>query len=139
MTTTHLPSTVSLQAFRDALATVASPVAVVTAMDGPCPHGTTVSAFASLSLTPPMVLVSLDNRSLGQVTGADGEEARQATSRRSLAVWGHVDRRAVQGRFHQAETADPWINLPLPPLRGRSYGRGCGRSPARRTEGARPP
>ncbi|MFC9425720.1 flavin reductase family protein [Streptomyces sp. NPDC056987] len=63
MTTTHLPSTVTLQAFRDAMATVASPVAVVTAMDGPRPHGTTVSAFASLSLTPPMVLVSLDNRS----------------------------------------------------------------------------
>ncbi|MEV7872678.1 flavin reductase family protein [Streptomyces sp. NPDC088124] len=64
MTTTHLSSTVTLQAFRDAMATVASPVAVVTAMDeGPRPHGTTVSAFASLSLTPPMVLVSLDNRS----------------------------------------------------------------------------
>lgn len=64
MTTTHLPGTVTLQAFRDAMATVASPVAVVTAMDdGPRPHGTTVSAFASLSLTPPMVLVSLDNRS----------------------------------------------------------------------------
>ncbi|MEU1276208.1 flavin reductase family protein [Streptomyces sp. NPDC005799] len=51
------------QAFRDAMATIASPVAVVTAMDGPRPHGTTVSAFASLSLTPPMVLVSLDNGS----------------------------------------------------------------------------
>ncbi|MFD5162159.1 flavin reductase family protein [Streptomyces hawaiiensis] len=63
MTTTHLPGTVSPQAFRDAMATVASPVAVVTAMDGPRPHGTTVSAFASLSLTPPMMLVSLDNRS----------------------------------------------------------------------------
>ncbi|MFF7544482.1 LLM class flavin-dependent oxidoreductase [Streptomyces canus] len=63
MTTTPLPSTVSLQTFRDAMATVASPVAVVTAMDGPCPHGTTVSAFASLSLAPPMVLVSLNNRS----------------------------------------------------------------------------
>ncbi|MEU1520297.1 flavin reductase family protein [Streptomyces sp. NPDC005811] len=63
MTTTHLPGTATLQVFRDAMATVASPVAVVTAMDGPRPHGTTVSAFASLSLTPPMVLVSLDNRS----------------------------------------------------------------------------
>ncbi|MEU6225504.1 flavin reductase family protein [Streptomyces sp. NPDC047042] len=49
--------------FRDAMAAVASPVAVVTAMDGERPHGTTVSAFASLSLTPPMILVSLDNRS----------------------------------------------------------------------------
>lgn len=49
--------------FRDAMAAVASPVAVVTAMDDGHPHGTTVSAFTSLSLTPPMVLVSLDNRS----------------------------------------------------------------------------
>jgi flavin reductase (DIM6/NTAB) family NADH-FMN oxidoreductase RutF len=54
---------VSAQAFRNAMATIASPVSVVTAMDGQRPHGTTVSAFASLSLTPPMVLVSLDNHS----------------------------------------------------------------------------
>ncbi|WP_461069861.1 flavin reductase [Streptomyces pseudoechinosporeus] len=32
-------------------------------MDGRRPHGTTVSAFASLSMTPPMVLVSLGERS----------------------------------------------------------------------------
>ncbi|MEI7033594.1 flavin reductase family protein [Streptomyces pratensis] len=51
------------QAFRDVMAAVASPVAVVTALDGSRPHGTTVSAFASLSLAPPMVLVSLDERS----------------------------------------------------------------------------
>lgn len=51
------------QAFRDVMAAVASPVAVVTAMDGSRPYGTTVSAFTSLSLTPPMVLVSLDERS----------------------------------------------------------------------------
>ncbi|MET8168792.1 hypothetical protein ABZT34_31835 [Streptomyces sp. NPDC005329] len=31
--------------------------------DDPRPHGTTVSAFASLSPTPPMAPVSLDNRS----------------------------------------------------------------------------
>ncbi|MFE7835097.1 flavin reductase family protein [Streptomyces sp. NPDC057474] len=49
--------------FRDAMATVCAPVSVVTAMDGERPHGTTVSAFASLSMTPPMVLVSLDNGS----------------------------------------------------------------------------
>lgn len=51
------------QAFREVMAAAASPVAVVTALDGSRPHGTTVSAFASLSLTPPMVLVSLDERS----------------------------------------------------------------------------
>lgn len=44
--------------FRDAMAAVCTPVAVVTAMDGDRPHGTTVSAFASLSMSPPSVLVS---------------------------------------------------------------------------------
>ncbi|WP_328883268.1 flavin reductase family protein [Streptomyces sp. NBC_00299] len=63
MPTPQPPGTITPQAFRDAMATVATPVAVVTAMDGPRPHGTTVSAFGSLSLTPPMVLVCLYNRS----------------------------------------------------------------------------
>jgi len=49
--------------FRDAMATVCTPVAVVTAMDGERPHGTTVSAFASLSMSPPSLLVSLDQGS----------------------------------------------------------------------------
>lgn len=51
------------EAFVNAMATVCTPVAVVTAMDGARPHGTTVSAFASLSLDPPMVLASLAVRS----------------------------------------------------------------------------
>jgi len=46
-------------AFRDVMASVATPVSVVTAFDGLRPHGTTVSAFASLSFDPVMVLVSL--------------------------------------------------------------------------------
>ncbi|HTR94598.1 MAG TPA: flavin reductase family protein [Trebonia sp.] len=46
--------------FRAVMATVCTPVSVVTAMAGDRPHGSTVSAFASLSLCPPMVLVSLD-------------------------------------------------------------------------------
>lgn len=50
--------------FRDVMAGVATPVSVITALsaDG-LPHGTTVSAFASLSMSPPMVLVSLDRGS----------------------------------------------------------------------------
>lgn len=51
------------QEFRDVMARVCCPVSVVTTFDGHRPHGTTVSAFASLSLTPPMVLVSLDRDS----------------------------------------------------------------------------
>ncbi|EME66775.1 MULTISPECIES: flavin reductase family protein [Rhodococcus] len=49
--------------FRDVMASVCTPVTVVTALDGARPHGTTVSAFASLSLDPPMVLVALDRGS----------------------------------------------------------------------------
>jgi flavin reductase (DIM6/NTAB) family NADH-FMN oxidoreductase RutF len=51
----------SLQAtFRSAMAGVCTPVSVVTTVEDGRPHGTTVSAFTSLSMAPPMVLVSLD-------------------------------------------------------------------------------
>jgi flavin reductase (DIM6/NTAB) family NADH-FMN oxidoreductase RutF len=51
------------QQFRDLMAAVAAPVTVVTtAVDG-APYGTTVSAFASLSLHPAMVTVALDRAS----------------------------------------------------------------------------
>jgi flavin reductase (DIM6/NTAB) family NADH-FMN oxidoreductase RutF len=42
------------------MASVPTPVSVVTTMVAGRPHGTTVSSFASLSLDPPMVLVALD-------------------------------------------------------------------------------
>lgn len=58
------PALSSLQgAFREVMAAVCTPVSVVTAMADGLPHGTTVSAFASLSMDPPMVLVSLDRGS----------------------------------------------------------------------------
>lgn len=48
--------------FRDAMARVPAPVTIITtSLDG-IPSGTTVSAFASLSIAPPMVLMALDNR-----------------------------------------------------------------------------
>lgn len=46
--------------FRETMAAVCTPVSVVTGLDGGRPHGTTVSAFASLSMDPPMVLAALD-------------------------------------------------------------------------------
>jgi len=49
--------------FRSALASVCAPVTVVTAMDDARPHGTTVSAFSSLSLQPPLIMVALDRDS----------------------------------------------------------------------------
>src|SRR5260370_13690777 len=50
------------QTSRDLMAAVCAPVTVVTAADGG-PFGTTVSAFASLSLRPPMITVALDRGS----------------------------------------------------------------------------
>src|ERR1700749_4320016 len=49
--------------FRDTLARVPTPVTVVTSHIDRRPHGTTVIAFSSLSLDPPMILVSLDQNS----------------------------------------------------------------------------
>lgn len=52
------------QAFRDAMAGVATPVSVVTTISTEnVPHGTTVSAFGSLSMEPPMLMLALDNQS----------------------------------------------------------------------------
>jgi flavin reductase (DIM6/NTAB) family NADH-FMN oxidoreductase RutF len=52
------------KSFRAAMGNVAAAVSVVTTFDDTgVPHGSTVSAFASLSMDPPMLLVSLDNRS----------------------------------------------------------------------------
>lgn len=49
-------------AFRDAMARVPAPVTVITTeLDGQS-YGVTVSAFASLSVDPPMVFFALDNR-----------------------------------------------------------------------------
>jgi flavin reductase (DIM6/NTAB) family NADH-FMN oxidoreductase RutF len=60
------------QAFRDLMSAVCTPVTVVTTLDETGPHGTTVSAFASLSLRPALVTVALDRRSglLGRIRAA---------------------------------------------------------------------
>ena len=53
----------NMREFRDALGRFASGVTIVTAVDGEKTHGMTANAFVSVSLDPPLVLVSLDNRS----------------------------------------------------------------------------
>jgi len=55
----YTPMAVDQDAFRAAMGQVCTPVSVVSVMDGARPHASTVSAFASQSMEPPMVLVSL--------------------------------------------------------------------------------
>lgn len=93
--------------FRDVMAHVPSPVAVVTTYLDGHPHGTTVSAFMSLSVEPPRLLLSLDNRSrllaqlhLGATAGVNILTAGQTDlathfARKdkdpSVVAWEHTD------------------------------------------------
>jgi flavin reductase (DIM6/NTAB) family NADH-FMN oxidoreductase RutF len=77
--------------FKAAMGSVCTPVSVVTAFDDARPHGTTVSAFCSLSLTPPMVLVALDE-------GSALLQVLRRTSRVGLNVLSH-SQDAIAGRF----------------------------------------
>lgn len=54
--------TTSSDNFRDALRHFPSGVTIVTIKSGPNLHGLTVSAFASISPTPPLVMVAIDHR-----------------------------------------------------------------------------
>ena len=54
---------VTADAFRDALSCWASGVTIVTSRHGETIHGMTVSAFSSVSLDPPLVLVCADKGS----------------------------------------------------------------------------
>jgi flavin reductase (DIM6/NTAB) family NADH-FMN oxidoreductase RutF len=76
---------VLVAAFRATMRRVVGGVCVVTADVGGMPHGTTVSAFFSLSMRPPMMAVSLDNTSnllagirVGQAAGINILAAGQA-------------------------------------------------------------
>lgn len=69
---------VVVDAFRETLSCVPGPVTVVTTLAAGRPHGTTVSAFCSLSADPPLVLVSLDRSS--ELLGLIGETGRFAVN-----------------------------------------------------------
>lgn len=76
------PDPILTDNFRTVMAHVATPVAVVTTLADGDPYGTTVSAFASLSLHPPMVLGALDKSS-------DLLAAIRRTGRLGVNILGH--------------------------------------------------
>jgi len=57
------PDAVDPALWRSAMGAFASGVTIVTTLDGDRPAGTTASAFTSVSLFPPLLLVCLDHRS----------------------------------------------------------------------------
>ena len=63
MTVAKLSNDVLEKSFRASMGNVTTAVSVVTTLVDGRPHGTTVSAFGSLSMDPPMLLISLDNTS----------------------------------------------------------------------------
>src|SRR6185312_9953022 len=60
-----LPNAVAAPGFADAMSTLASGVVLVTCRVAERPWGMTVTAFASVSASPPTVLVSLCSRTAG--------------------------------------------------------------------------
>ena len=60
--TSGTPPGVTPLEFRETLGRFASGVTVITATDGETRRGMTASAFVSVSLTPPLILVSVDHR-----------------------------------------------------------------------------
>lgn len=81
--------------FREAMAHVSAPVTVVTTMIDGVPYGSTVSAFASLSVNPPMVLLALDNR--GALIGHVRESGRIGVNVLSSAQTNLAVRFATRG------------------------------------------
>ncbi|MBB5233766.1 flavin reductase family protein [Deinococcus budaensis] len=103
--------------FRQTLGRFASGVTVITAQDGGERRGMTASAFVSVSLTPPLILVSVDHRA--QMHGLLGREdvTRFGVSVLSLAQRHLSDHFA--GR-PGPEEAVPWFTHEGLPLIGGS-------------------
>lgn len=102
------------------MARVCTPVAVVTAFDGDRPHGTTVSAFMSLSMSPPLIAVALDNNSellkvatraghfSVNVLGADQHQLAMAFARKGQDKFAGVSWRETNNSPH-LEGASVWL------------------------------
>lgn len=110
--------TVSDTDFKSVMGRFATGVTVVTTCDGERPAGVTVNAFASVSLDPPLVMVSIDKRShmhdlvarvgffAANILGAH----QQDTSRRFAGQTGDRNERFRQTPFHEGVTGAPILD-----------------------------
>ena len=88
MTTSRADRAASPELFRRLMSRFASGITVLTTVDGAKrPHGMTVSAFSSVSLDPPLVLVCVDRAaSMLQVLDASAHFAVNILSREQEAI-----------------------------------------------------
>ena len=100
--------------FRDALRHFPSGVTIVTMRAGDQVHGLTVSAFASVSPEPPLVLIMIDHRHRAhQILEADGAVfavnvlAADQTELSNRFAWVKTEDRFAEGRWATAETGAP--------------------------------
>ena len=88
------------------MAHVSAPVTIITTMVDGVPYGSTVSAFASLSVHPPMVFLALDNRgALINHIRAAGRIGINILSSAQAAVAIRFATRGLQDRF----TGIDWV------------------------------
>jgi flavin reductase (DIM6/NTAB) family NADH-FMN oxidoreductase RutF len=84
--------------FRNALGRFASGVTVITAQHEEHPHGMTANAFVSVSLDPPLVLVSLDNRSyMHRILPSIGRYGVSVLAEDQQTLSNHFAGRTVEG------------------------------------------
>ena len=84
--------------FRNALGRFASGVTVVTTLHEGHPHGMTANAFVSVSLDPPLVLVSLDNRSnMHRLLPLTGRYGISVLAEDQVILSNHFAGRTVEG------------------------------------------
>lgn len=110
--------TVSDADFKAVLGRFPTGVTVVTTCDGERPAGLTVNAFASISLDPPLVMVSIDRRShLHDIVWRAGFFAanilgahQQATSRRFAGQTTDRNERFHQTAWHIGRTGAPLLD-----------------------------
>lgn len=89
------------------MAHVSAPVSIITTMVDGVPYGSTVSAFGSLSVHPPMVFLALDNRGalIGHVRASQRIGVNVLSSAQSnLAI--RFATRGLQNRFEGIDWID---------------------------------
>ncbi|WP_304165241.1 flavin reductase family protein [Phenylobacterium aquaticum] len=108
------PEVIDPAAWRAAMGAFASGVVIVSSLDGDRPVGTTVSAFSSVSLSPPLLLVCLDHKSRTREailqTGAFGINVLSQGQSGLAKLFAGM---AATDRFNDVEIAPGPLGMPL--------------------------